>query len=171
MIQNFSTREAYSEPSQTSMINPVGVDLPKVNNRNTRTSSGVFIVNFEHISHLALVFLLLTLNMQMSTRKLFAKIANDFQPFTVFAKKFILDVWLDPWCTSALFLNFFEGNLGDYSWKKGQRFLVITIALFIYIYYCFVRGFVYLFIYVFGHFWLLLTKKLYLIAFFLKQKY
>ena len=54
----------------------------KVNNRNTRTRceicskltiktperrhwrrSGVFIVNFEHISHLVLVFLLLTLNM------------------------------------------------------------------------------------------------------------
>ena len=31
----------------------------KVNNKDTRT--GVFIVNFEHISHLALVFLLLTL--------------------------------------------------------------------------------------------------------------
>ena len=29
--------------------------------------SGVFIVNFEHISHLVLVFLLLTLNMQMPT--------------------------------------------------------------------------------------------------------
>ena len=27
--------------------------------------SGVFLVNFEHISHLALVFLLLTLNMQL----------------------------------------------------------------------------------------------------------
>ena len=27
--------------------------------------SGVFIVNFEHISHLVLVFLLLTLNMQL----------------------------------------------------------------------------------------------------------
>ena len=27
--------------------------------------SGVFIVNFDHISHLALVFLLLTLNMQL----------------------------------------------------------------------------------------------------------
>ena len=26
-------------------------------------SSGIFIVNFEHISHLALVFLLLTVNM------------------------------------------------------------------------------------------------------------
>ena len=26
--------------------------------------SGIFIVNFEHISHLVLVFLLLTLNMQ-----------------------------------------------------------------------------------------------------------
>ena len=58
-----------------------GIYLPKVNNRNTRTRceicskltiktperrqwrrSGVFIVNFEYISHLALVFLLLTLN-------------------------------------------------------------------------------------------------------------
>ena len=57
-----------------------------VNNRNTRTTceicskltiktqerrewhhSGVFIVNFGHISHLVLVLLLLTLNMQMPT--------------------------------------------------------------------------------------------------------
>ena len=42
----------------------------KVINKDTRTTSltplarsGVFIVNFEHISHLVLVFLLLTLNM------------------------------------------------------------------------------------------------------------
>ena len=60
---------------------PAGIYLLKVNNRNTRTRceicskltintperrnwrrSGVFIVNFEHISHLVLVFLLLTLN-------------------------------------------------------------------------------------------------------------
>ena len=55
----------------------VGIYLLKVNNRNTRTRceicskltikapecrSGVFIVNIEHISHLPLVFLLLTLN-------------------------------------------------------------------------------------------------------------
>ena len=58
---------------------PVGNYMFKVNNRNTRTScgvcskltiktperrhwhrSGIFIVNFEHISHLVLVFLLLT---------------------------------------------------------------------------------------------------------------
>ena len=58
-----------------------GIYLLKVNNRNTRTRceicskltintperrhwrrSGVFIVNFEHISHLVLLFLLLTLN-------------------------------------------------------------------------------------------------------------
>ena len=63
---------------------PAGIYLLKVNNRNTRTRcvicskltiktperrhkrrSGVFIVNFEHISHLVLVFLLLTLNMQL----------------------------------------------------------------------------------------------------------
>ena len=60
---------------------PAGIFLFKVNNRNTRTRceicskltintperrqwrrSGVFIVNFEHISHLVLVFLLLTLS-------------------------------------------------------------------------------------------------------------
>ena len=60
---------------------PAGIYLLKVNNRNTRTRfeicsklkiktlerhqwrrSGVFIVNSEHISHLVLVFLLLTLN-------------------------------------------------------------------------------------------------------------
>ena len=50
-----------------------GIYLLKVNNSNTRTwckicskltmKTGVFIVNFEHISHLVLVFLLLTLNM------------------------------------------------------------------------------------------------------------
>ena len=62
--------------------NSAGIYLPKVNNRNTKTkcemcskltiktperpqrrSSGVFIVNFEHISYFVLVFLLLTLNM------------------------------------------------------------------------------------------------------------
>ena len=61
---------------------PAGIYMFKVNNKNTRTRreifssltiktskrchwrrSGVFIVNFEHISHLVLVFLLLTLNM------------------------------------------------------------------------------------------------------------
>ena len=61
-----------------------GIYLLKVNNRNTRARcqiyskltiktperrhwcrSGVFIVNFEHISHLVPVFLLLTMNMQL----------------------------------------------------------------------------------------------------------
>ena len=62
--------------------NPAGIYLLKINNRNARTRceiyskltiktpeqrqwrrSSVFIVNFEHISHVALVFLLLTLIM------------------------------------------------------------------------------------------------------------
>ena len=61
---------------------PDGIYLHKFNDRNTRTRceicskltiktpeqsywlrSGVFIFNFEHISHLVLVFLLLNLNM------------------------------------------------------------------------------------------------------------
>ena len=66
--------------NQPTTAIPAGIHLLKVNNKNTRTRceicskltiktperrqwrrSGVFIVNFEHISHLALVFLLLTL--------------------------------------------------------------------------------------------------------------
>ena len=57
---------------------PAGIYMFKVKNKNTRTRGevcsksiiktlehclGVFIVNFEHISHLVLVFQLLTLNM------------------------------------------------------------------------------------------------------------
>ena len=46
-------------------FNPAGIYLLKVIKRNTShwRRSSVFIVNFEHISHLVLVFLLLTLNM------------------------------------------------------------------------------------------------------------
>ena len=37
----------------------------KVNSKDTRTMSDVFIVNFEQISHMVLVFLLLTLSRQV----------------------------------------------------------------------------------------------------------
>ena len=67
-----NTRDVIEEPV------PVGIYMFKVNNRNTRTRceiyskltiktaehwrrSGVFLVNFEHISQLVLVFLLLNL--------------------------------------------------------------------------------------------------------------
>ena len=40
---------------------PANIYLYKTNNRKT-AKKGVFIVNFKHISHLFLVFLLLTLN-------------------------------------------------------------------------------------------------------------
>ena len=68
--------------------NPAGIYLLTVNNRSTTTSCeicsklttktperrhwrrfGVFIVNFEYISQLVLVFLLLTLNRQIPARK------------------------------------------------------------------------------------------------------
>ena len=45
----------------------------KVNNKDTRRRSGIFIVNFEHIPHLVLVFLLLTLNMQLPAGKCVSK--------------------------------------------------------------------------------------------------
>ena len=47
--------------------------MSKVNNKDVGTTPlsrfGVFFINFEHISQLALVFLLLTLNMQLPTGK------------------------------------------------------------------------------------------------------
>ena len=68
----------------SSPSNPASIYLLKVNNRNTRTRceicskltiktperrhwhwSRVFIFNFEHISHLVLLYLLLTLNMYL----------------------------------------------------------------------------------------------------------
>ena len=47
------------------MSTPADNNIFKVNNRTSESRPGVFIVNFEHISHLVLVFLLLTLNMQL----------------------------------------------------------------------------------------------------------
>ena len=76
--------------------NPSGNYLFKVNNRNTRWRceicskltiqkperrhwhcSGVFIANFEHISHLVLVFLLLSLNMLLLAGKLHHNVWQD----------------------------------------------------------------------------------------------
>ena len=42
---------------------PGGIQLFKIN-KETRRHSGIFILNFEQISHLVLMFLLLTLNKQ-----------------------------------------------------------------------------------------------------------
>ena len=60
------------------LATPVDICLLKVDNRNTRTMCEIcskltiktperLFVNFEHISHLVLVFLLLTLNMHLPT--------------------------------------------------------------------------------------------------------
>ena len=46
--------------NNTKRLSPAGIYLLKV---NSKRRSGVFVVNFGHISHLVLLFLLLTLNM------------------------------------------------------------------------------------------------------------
>ena len=80
-------------------LHPAGIDRLKVKNKNTRTRSetcskstiktperrryhcvGVFIVNLEHISHLVLKFLLLTLNMELP--------AGQLQRFLVLSREF-----------------------------------------------------------------------------------
>ena len=73
----------------------------KSHNKDTRTTpdarrrSGVFIVNFEHISHLVLVFLLLTLNMEMpmgmQNHAFTSEDINPSQPIVNFILKLV--VW------------------------------------------------------------------------------
>ena len=55
----------------------------KVNNKDTRTKpmGSFFIVNFEHISHFALVFFLLNLNMQLPIRMLVRGFENDLDEY------------------------------------------------------------------------------------------
>ena len=84
--------------SKLNRTYPAGICLLKVNNRNTRARceicskltikiperrhwrrSGIFIVNFEHISHLALVVLLLTLNIQSPARVTFRNKGASFR--------------------------------------------------------------------------------------------
>ena len=60
-VNNRNTRIRCELCSKLNSI-PLGNYMFKVNNRNT---TGAFIVNFEYISHLVLVFLLLTLNRWM----------------------------------------------------------------------------------------------------------
>ena len=67
----------------------------KVNNEDTRTTPGVnfehiFIVNFEHISHFALVFLLLTLNMYLLTGKISQAVPNFLKHFYFHIKQPII---------------------------------------------------------------------------------
>ena len=99
-----------------SNLNPASIYLLKVNNRNTRTRceiysklitktqerrhwrlSGVFIANFEHISHLVLVFLLLTLSMGLlaeNAREI--KVALSSRRFTQ------LDIFILCFCDLSL---------------------------------------------------------------------
>ena len=107
-------------------IAPVSIYLFKVNNTNTKTRckicsnltiktperrqwrrSGIFIVNFEHISQLVLVFLLLTLNRWMSTGAL---------PFTFLFFWFLL---CKRFCLS-LCTVFFSWAQARIRWYRGD---------------------------------------------------
>ena len=83
ILRRFNTKVSrfkFKHAGACGIGNPAGIYLLEVNKRNTRTRceicskltikiperrqwrySGIFIVNLEHISHLVLVFLLLTL--------------------------------------------------------------------------------------------------------------
>ena len=63
--------------SESAMKTPKPcVKYAQTNNKDTITTSGVFMVNFKQISHIVLVFLLLNLNKEMPTGN--EKSTNDF---------------------------------------------------------------------------------------------
>ena len=87
--------------------------------RMGKAGSGVFIVNFEHISHLVLVFLLVTLNMQLPAGLSLKKRdernhttdanseSSKKSKMELFAKSFILHVsvsseYISVQCTNTL---------------------------------------------------------------------
>ena len=76
-MENVPSKCNHVQRSNESTIYPADIYLLKINYRNTKTRCEIwseltinttgrrqvfFIVNFEHISHIVLVFLLLTLN-------------------------------------------------------------------------------------------------------------
>ena len=80
-LESHKNNKSQANRCVETYTHPAGIYLHKVNNRSHRTRceicskltikkperrywcrSGIFMVNFEHISHLVLVFLLLTLN-------------------------------------------------------------------------------------------------------------
>ena len=68
LLQSLKISENHTQPAFTCSKSTVetleqGVKYVQRSQRRWWRRSGVFIVNFGHISHLALVFLLLTLNM------------------------------------------------------------------------------------------------------------
>ena len=66
------------DPEMAQMVLIFQSPRPAKRDSGTERRLGVFIVNFQHISHLVLVFLLLNLNMQMSAGKMDIPIAcND----------------------------------------------------------------------------------------------
>ena len=63
MIYGVPSQPTFTCSKLTTETLEKGVKYVKFNNKDIRTRrSGVFIVNFGHISHLVLVFLLLTLS-------------------------------------------------------------------------------------------------------------
>ena len=83
-----------------------------------RRHSGVFIFNFERISHLFLVFLSLTLNGKMFARKVIPKVINmstNFQRCAKKAWKYLLPKYFCyiEVCTLVykMFLKYFVGNV------------------------------------------------------------
>ena len=122
----------------------------KVNNKDTRTTperrSGVFNVNFEHISHHVLVFLLLTFSMSMQAGLTKCRLGGEpwNHSFSTFAKFSEELTFLTPWYAHCLKVRkvIFLTRFVHFFWKSrngidGSCLLIpIYLPLSLYIYFC-----------------------------------
>ena len=78
----------------------------KVDKKDTRTTSGIFIVNFEHIMHLVLVFLLWTLGLNLFAVVIFFIFPSildwSFQVSSIYRKDFYkIEYFYEVECTEG----------------------------------------------------------------------
>ena len=101
--------------------------------------SGVFIVNFEHISHLILVFLLLTLNMELLTGIILpGYLASNFhfillklhssQLSGVYVKIVSCLLYILKYFTSMLILKLHHWKIGDKQSLSRQYLYMATFC-------------------------------------------
>ena len=84
----------------------------KVNNKNTRTTSvvsfsGVYVFNFEHISHLFLVFLLLIFEQVNISWEIGVCFEISYGSWIYFQSRFKIKIFLLIYTAYALYIEFF----------------------------------------------------------------
>ena len=121
--------------------NPAGIYLLKINTMNTRIRCEIcskltiktserrqaFIVNFEHISHLILVFLLLTLTMKLPTGKVDSTCRCFRFLIITLIESLIANPFMQVWFMSPFYSTFCVNNWKSFLSKKASKSMICSL--------------------------------------------